>query len=233
MTSGFLAAGGEDLLEMAEFDAELRKRSRLPPEISLHAFLRYHPGFASRTVRQFRGRLHDFQRESEAAGVISRKRTFAEWVAVTEELMRLLQWPGGRPLESVEFQAFARWERLAGEVAALGFDGARVGWPEFVTVLDRYSAETIFAPESRSAPIQIMGPLESAGQHFDALWFLGVDDRHWPAAGQPNPLLPVWLQRKAGMARASISDDWTLHLAIHQATGVQRGRVRLQPPSAR
>jgi ATP-dependent helicase/nuclease subunit B len=214
--SGFLAADGEDLLEMAAFDAELRKRSHLPPETSLDAFLRYSPRLASQTVRQFRNRLRALQREAETEGLTNRRRTFPEWIAVSEDLLRLLQWPGARTLESVEFQARARWQRLLGEVAALGFDGSRVGWIEFVTVLERYASETIFAPESRGAPIQIMGPLEAAGQSFDALWFLGVDDRHWPAAGQPNPLLPLRLQRKAGMPRASMSDDWALHLAITQ-----------------
>jgi ATP-dependent helicase/nuclease subunit B len=215
-TSGFLAAAGEDLLELAEFDAELRRHSRLPPTASLDAFLRYSPRSTSLAVRQFHSRLRAFQTEAGSEGVTNRRRTFAEWIAVVEGLLRSLQWPGGRTLESVEFQAFARWERLLGEVAALGFDGARVSWIEFVTVLDRYASETIFAPESRRAPIQIMGPLESAGQHFDALWFLGVDDRNWPATGQPNPLLPLWLQRKTGMPRASLSEAWGLHLAITQ-----------------
>jgi ATP-dependent helicase/nuclease subunit B len=215
-TSGFLAATGEDILEMAEFDAELRKHSRLPPTTSLDAFVRYSPRTNSLTVRRSQSRFRAFQTEAGSEGVSNRKRTFPEWVAVAEGLLRPLQWPGGRTLESVEFQALARWERLLGEVAALGFEGARVSWVEFVTVLDRYAAETIFAPESRGAPIQIMGPLESAGQSFDSLWFLGVDDRHWPATGQPSPLLPLWLQRKAEMPRASMSDDWTLHLAITQ-----------------
>jgi len=214
--SGFLAAGGEDLLEMAEFDAELRKRGQLPPEASLEAFLRYSPRLASPAVRQFRSRLRAVRSEAESEGVTSRRRTFPEWIAVTEVLLRLLQWPGARTLASVEFQARARWERLIGEVAALGFDGARVGWPEFVNVLEHYAEETIFAPESRGTPIQIMGPLESAGQNFHALWFLGADDRHWPAISQPNPLLPLWLQRKAGMPHASTNEDWALHLAIVQ-----------------
>jgi ATP-dependent helicase/nuclease subunit B len=214
--SGFLAASGENLLEMAEFDAELHKRSQLPPEVSLEAFLRYSPRLASQTLRHFRGRLLSFKQRAEAEAGISRRRTFPEWIAVSEDLLRLLQWPGARTLESVEFQARARWERLLGEVAALGFDGARVSWAEFVTAIDRYASETIFAPESRGAPIQVMGALESAGQNFDALWFLSADDRHWPATGQPNPLLPLWLQRKAGMPRASMSDDWVIHLAITQ-----------------
>jgi probable DNA repair protein len=216
MISGFLAASDEDLLDMARFDAELRERNRLAPATSLEAFLRYNPPRASPAVRQFRARLQALRLDAQSHRVNLRRRTFPEWISVAEALLRRLQWPGARPLESPEFQARARWERLTAEVAALGFDGARVGWAEFVTLLDRYAAETIFAPESRGAPIQIMGPLESAGQHFGALWFLGLDDLHWPPRGEPNQLLPLWLQRKARMPHATIGEDWALNLAITQ-----------------
>ncbi len=212
--SGFLAAEGEDLLEMAEFDAELRKRVRLPPEASLAAFLRYAPRRAPQSVRRFRVRLRRFRCRADSEGVIARRRTFAEWVAVAERLLRLLRWPGARTLESAEFQARARWQRLTDEVAALGFDGARVAWPEFVTALDRYAGETIFAPESQGAPIQIVGPLEASGQEFDALWFLGADADHWPARGQPSPLLPHWLQRKAEMPHSTLDADWAAGLRV-------------------
>ena len=189
IASGFLAADGEDLLEMAQFDAELRTQRQLATEVSLEQFLRYSPRKSSNTFRQFRSRLQALRRGAESEGVSDRRRTFPEWVAVAEALLKLLHWPGARTLESVEFQARARWQRLLSEVAALGFDAANANWAEFVTVLDRYATETIFASESSSAPVQIMGPLESAGQEFDALWFLGADDRHWPTAGQPSPAL--------------------------------------------
>ncbi len=230
--SGFLAADGEDLLEMAEFDAELRKRSQLPPEASLDAFLGYSPRLDSRTVRQFRSRLRDLQRAAQAEGIGNRK-TFPEWIAVTEMLLRLLRWPGARTLESVEFQARARWERLLGEIAALGFDGSRVGWAEFVTVLDRYAAETIFAPESRGAPIQIMGPLESAGQNFDALWFLGR--RRWPLAARGPAQSSLAPLASAQSRDATCQYRRRLGLASrnHASNRIQRDGVHLQPRPSR
>jgi ATP-dependent helicase/nuclease subunit B len=212
--SGFLAADGEDLLEMAEFDAELRKRSQFRPEVSIEAFCGHRPQLASQAARGLCGRLNDFRHAAQLADVGKSRKAFPDWVATAELLLRRLRWPGARKLETVEFQARARWERVIGDIAALGFDGGRVGWMEFVTVLDRYAAETIFAPESRGAPIQIMGPLEGSGQDFDALWFLGANDRDWPGAHQPNPLLPLWLRRQAGMPHASSGEDWSLHLAI-------------------
>jgi ATP-dependent helicase/nuclease subunit B len=212
--SGFLDAGGEDLAAMAALDAEIRKKDQMPSEVPLEVFTQYRPRLDSETVRRFFYRLRDLQRTAQAEGVGSRRKTFPEWIDFSEARLREARWPGARVLESVEFQALKSWEGLTSEVAGLSFDGTRVSWREFVTVIDRYSAETIFAPESRGAPIQIMGALESAGQHFDALWLLGADDRQWPLGGQPNPLLPLWLQRKAAMPYSSIDLDWELNLAI-------------------
>ncbi len=212
--SGFLAADGEKVAAMAEFDAEIRKRGQLPPQVPLNAFIRYRPRLDSDIARRFLKRLRDILRTAQAEGVGNRRKTFPEWIESAEMLLKRAQWPGARALESVEYQARARWERLTGEVAALGFDGGRVSWSEFVTVLDRYATEAIFAPESQGAPIQIMGTLESSGQEFDALWFLGADEGQWPATGQPNPLLPLWLQRKAAMPHSSFDADWALNLGI-------------------
>ena len=212
--SGFLAVAGQEPIAMAEFDAEIRKRGQLPPEVPLAAFIRYLPRLHSETARQFLNRLRDIQRTAQAEGVGTRRKTFPEWIDSAEMMLKLVQWPGARTLESAEYQAHARWERLTGEVAALGFDGGRVSWSEFVTVLDRYAMETIFAPESSGASVQIMGTLESSGQEFDALWFLGADERQWPATGQPNPLLPLRLQRKAAMPHSSFDADWALNLGI-------------------
>jgi ATP-dependent helicase/nuclease subunit B len=210
--SGFLAVEGEPIEVMAEFDAEVRKRARMPPEVRLDAFVQYRPRLNSPAVAQFLSRLRDVQRSTEGLG--SRRMSFPEAIDLADSLLKRSRWPGSRTLGSVEHQALARWDRLIGELASLGFNGDRVKWIEFVTVLDRYAGEVIFAPESRGAPIQIMGTLESAGQEFDALWFLGADEGQWPATGQANPLLPLWLQRKAAMPHSTPDEDWALSLAL-------------------
>jgi ATP-dependent helicase/nuclease subunit B len=219
MMSGFLAASDEDLVEMAALDAEIRERGQMPPETQFESFTRYDPRLDSDTARKFLNRLRSLQRTAQAEGLTIRTKTFPEWIDSAEMLLEQALWPGARPLESVEYQARKRWKRLTADVAGLGFDGKRVTWREFVTVFDRYATETIFAPESLDAPIQIMGVFESAGQEFDALWFVGADHRQWPPTGQSNALLPLWLQRKTAMPHSGLDLDWTLNLAItHRLT---------------
>jgi probable DNA repair protein len=109
-----------------------------------------------------------------------------------------------------------RWEQALDETASLGFDGRRMGWSEFLAALSRNVEETLFAPQSRNAPIQIAGPAESAGLTADAIWFLGASEDAWPARGATNPLLPPEVQRDAGMPHATAQLDWELARAITQ-----------------
>jgi len=133
-----------------------------------------------------------------------------EWVAVAEKLLEAMAWPGFRPLSSVAFQAQQRWERVLEECGSLGFDGSRMTFAEFVSTVAETVSATIFAEESRDARIQITEPLESAGQLADGIWFLGANEENWPGRSQPHPLLPIGLQREAGMPHASPQADWDL-----------------------
>ena len=107
---------------------------------------------------------------------------------------------------STEFQTRRKWESALDELATLDFDsrsdGTRVRFAAALAALERIATKTLFAPESRHAPVQIMGPLESAGSSFDAVWFLRANDLAWPAKPAPNPLLPWLLQRELAMPGA-------------------------------
>ena len=82
--------------------------------------------------------------------------------------------------------------------------------------LTRIVRQTIFAPKSRQAPIQILGPLELGGIPFDALWFLSADDSSWPATPSANPLIPWHLQRDLGIPGANPSQDIAAAQALTQ-----------------
>ncbi|MBW2737130.1 MAG: PD-(D/E)XK nuclease family protein, partial [Deltaproteobacteria bacterium] len=51
--------------------------------------------------------------------------------------------------------------------------------------------------------MQILGQLEAAGQRFDRVWLLGLDDAHWPTPAEPNAFLPLGLQREHSMPHAA------------------------------
>lgn len=137
--------------------------------------------------------------------------------ALCELIQHLLDtagWPGERSPDSVQYQTLQRWQRLLDEVSLLDFDGVRSGYADFISLLERTARETIFAPESHDAPIQIMGPFESSGQQFDAVWFLSTNEAAWPPRGRFHPLLPAAVQRHFDMPHSSPADDWNLAATV-------------------
>jgi probable DNA repair protein len=137
-----------------------------------------------------------------------------DWAELVPRLLEELHFATARPLQSAEYQALHRWELAVESCGSLGFDGRRISWREFLSQLGRALDETLFAPESHNAPILIAGPAESAGLSADAVWFLGADEDGWPGGGSTHPLLPVEVQREAGMPHATPQLDWELARSI-------------------
>ncbi|MCK5360434.1 MAG: PD-(D/E)XK nuclease family protein, partial [Gammaproteobacteria bacterium] len=79
-------------------------------------------------------------------------------------------------------------------------------------MLKRLALAQIFQPRSEATPIQILGLYEAIGLQFDALWVMDLHDNNWPASPQPNPFIPLSLQRQLAMPHA----DQTRELAIAQ-----------------
>lgn len=206
--SGFLCEHEDELLLIAAFDARLRRQAMRQPEMELDMFVQ----FLSESWREAMP-LHKLRRRLQLAGNLlpqSGLLSFAEWVALAERILETVHWPGAHSLQSEDFQVQARWSQLLDSVATLSFDGRKVDYAEFLEVMQRHSGQMIFAPESRDAPVQILGPLEAAGLTFDALWFLGADDASWPAAARPHAFLTRSLQRIHRMPHGDSTMDWEL-----------------------
>ena len=201
LLSGFLCEQQDELLAIAEFDVNVRRRAMRQPEQDLDSFLQ-----SAYPPEKLRHRLQAARRLLHQDSTL----TFAQWVHVADQMLEAVHWPGAHVLESEDFQVQARWSQLLDGLAALAFDGRTVDYAEFLEVLEQQAKQTIFAPESRDAPVQILGPLEAAGLSFDALWFLGADDASWPAVGRPHPFLTRSLQRIHNMPHAESTADWKL-----------------------
>jgi probable DNA repair protein len=208
-TDLFGAGQAESAALQAEMRA-IRHRNLARPEWTLQDFT------GKRPARE--GRPHDWLSAMIDAQRILRDKQHSpiNWVARLPDLLRTAGIPGDRALSSPEFQAWQRLEQALDLCASLGFDGRLVTWHEFLASLSPILDETLFAPESSDAPIQIAGPAESAGLEADALWFLGTDEQAWPASGSAHPFLPLPLQREFAMPHASARHDWDLAESITQ-----------------
>lgn len=153
-------------------------------------------------------RLSRFQ-----AHVVSRKgklRAYSAWAEMFDLQLRALGWPGQRTLDTFEFQQLEHWPHLLSQLAALDQLGHQVTLSQALSQLLRL-AYMPFHAQTVDSPVQVLGLLEAAGQQFDYLWVMGLDNRVWPEPTRPNPLLPVDLQRQWRMPRASAERE--LHIA--------------------
>ncbi|HEX4038430.1 MAG TPA: PD-(D/E)XK nuclease family protein [Acidobacteriaceae bacterium] len=223
LLSGFVADTVTMQETLARHDARLRRDCLLSPERSIEQVqlaLSRDP-----SLRLLYAHLGDLMRVRDGNQVKTAERSPSAWTDLVHTLLAAAGWPGLPPSrpdlpsapaslrwggDSIQFQALQRWLRLLDEVALLDFDGTRCAWDEFLKILERHTRETIFSPESHHAPIQILGPFESSGQQFDALWFMGTDDRHWPQHDHLQPLLPPAVQRQYAMPHSAPDDDWNL-----------------------
>jgi probable DNA repair protein len=208
MLSGFVADAVTSHLSLAQHDAGQHRDGLLSPERSLRS---YRDSLARMpALRGVDARFGELLRAVESNKILGGARQPSGWTELAPLLLDHAGWPGQRPADSVQYQALQRWSRLLDEMALLDFDGARSDYGDFIALLGRHARETIFSLESHDAPIKIMGPSESSGQQFDAIWFMGTDDGSWPQHGRFHPLLPPALQRQFAMPHALPDDDWNL-----------------------
>ncbi|MDE3187969.1 MAG: PD-(D/E)XK nuclease family protein [Acidobacteriota bacterium] len=210
-STALAANGPEDSDALQAFIRALRRHGLERTEWTLGAFLGQRAGAHALPAAWVARMIGARQRLMESR---SRRQSPLDWAGLVPQLLQDIGLPGNHTLSSADYQAFRRWGQAVDACGSLGFDGRRIGWTDFLSALARTLDETLFAPESSDAPIQIAGPAESAGLAADAIWFLGADEEAWPAAALTHPLLPPQVQRQAGMPHATPRNDWELAQAI-------------------
>jgi ATP-dependent helicase/nuclease subunit B len=200
LLSPYFAMASEERSTRAEFDAfELRRARILRPEISQLGLVEMieRSQRRSKLPRLF-GALRGMVRAANRLQGFD-ARPHAAWAEQMRELLVAAAWDSGDGETSVEFQTRHEWESALDQLATLDFDGVPVEFAAALSSLERIARQTMFAPESRGAPVQVMGPLEAAGSTFDAVWFLRAGELSWPMPTASNSLLPWHLQRELEM----------------------------------
>lgn len=128
--------------------------------------------------------------------------SFEDWRAVIVDSLNTLGWPGSRTLDSLEYQQFQHWLSLLDEFASLSPVSGQVTLKRALKTLRTMASNSTFHGETTDCNIQILGVLEAAGLEFDHLWVMNMEERQWPQATAPHPLIPVSLQRELKMPRA-------------------------------
>ena len=127
------------------------------------------------------------------------------WGAVFASFLDALGWPGNRPLESDEHQSLNAWRKLLSDFGSCDAFAARgVSLEEALGHLEAMARRRSFQPRGPDEAVELLPIQEAAGMYFDRLWVAGASASLWPIRGViPAPFLPLALQRRLGIPRAS------------------------------
>lgn len=132
--------------------------------------------------------------------------SLSQFITQAEKQLQEFRWAESskeRALSSIEMQQKETFLEALAAFAQLNMTQIKQPVSVWLGLLKRYLNETVHQPQTQGLiPIQIMGTLEAGGQAFDALWVMGLTDEAWPRPPNPNPFLPMALQRAQGVPRA-------------------------------
>jgi len=152
-----------------------------------------------------------------------KKQSAGNWAKLFANLLQIFNWPGDRPLNSTEFQTVAEWQEQLRRFAALDLVAPSLSGREALSLLRQLLMQASFQPETPELPIQILGMTGAAAMQFDHLWILGLHEEAWPGKADPNPFIPLQVQRELGMPGA------TPELKLAQAQNLLERLVRSSP----
>lgn len=134
---------------------------------------------------------------------INKRQPATAWAQTLTQLLEALVWKGERAVNSLEYQALNAWQKALQQFAKLDVLDKKLNAQAAVNYLQQICTSQIFQAETEREPlIQILGIMEGLSAPVDAIWCMHMNDHIWPPPARPNPLLPAFIQRAAGLPGA-------------------------------
>ena len=192
-------------------EAESQQRARLNACLGKYGEYRISFNTLQRLIANKIIKLHDvpesfiqacdrYHKIFQSAG---KKQSTSEWAKLFASLLKAFGWPGTRVLNSTEYQTVAEWQEQLNQFSALDLVTRPITWREALAQLRQLVTATRFQPETQEVPVQILGMHAAAGMQFDHLWIMSLHEEVWPPKAEPNPFIPIKLQRELKMPDAS------------------------------
>ncbi len=213
LLSPYLCETWQEGLELAAIDVELKRKKYLK------VGLRDIRGMASgrgESLKAFTGRIELWIEELDKAKAPALP---SVWAGRFSSLVARIGFFGGwsghansqakSGLTSREYQSLESWKGLLAEFAGLGDILGAISRRAAASRLRAMAAEKIFQVETVTGAsvggvsVEVLGMLEASGQDFDHIWLMGAYDDVLPGPASPNPFIPIELQRRFGMPRAT------------------------------
>lgn len=199
LRSPFIRGYGDEAQARARIEWRLREKGRMRVQISRLASdcTPHAPVFAGCMA-------------ALCSDVPSNRRAAHEWAPWFMQRLEVAGWPGDIRPDSAMWQVQAAWQELLAGYAAT----SRVQQPAWLAdalhVLQDMAGQRVFHPESHPGAVQILSLREADGLAFDGIWVAGMTASQWPGAAQPDALIPLGLQRGAGLPESTAAGTQAL-----------------------
>ncbi len=120
---------------------------------------------------------------------------------------------GAKGLGSLAYQAWTALDEAFDQLAPLDLVSGQVSREKALSLLDGLLLTPWQARQGKTQ-VQLLGMMEAAGLACDALWVADMGFEQWPPKATPNALIPLRLQKQAGVRDADPSKqaDYARHL---------------------
>lgn len=202
--SRFISGAEEEFFSRSRLDTYLRTIGELRPSLAFIAsqiFDKDEQAYRFACHRLYR-HLQDWRKCIDAVPAIQ---LASEWAADFARLLQAIGWPGGSDADPSLQPILNRWDDALSNLCALDAVAPPMRQVDALAWLRRFAAE-LTLPRARGVnPIYIISIEEASRLSFDRIWVCGLDDELWPPSSRPNPLIPIVLQRDAGLPGVSNS----------------------------
>ena len=137
-----------------------------------------------------------------------RRASLGDWAEHFDGWLRGARWSERSAEDTTTFQAANEFKNVLDEMARLSPLGSVCAASEALALLDGLARQRLFAPKRPDAPLQVISHDEIDGLRFTHLWITGLSDRDWPGQSRTNPMLPLRLQREAGIPRCDAASQY-------------------------
>ena len=226
MRSPFIRGAAEHGAGRSLLDKRLRRRAAVEAGLSglLAAMARQPCGGFDRMLRRLDAMRGGWRGEDAGNGG---KAGAYEWVRRFQQALSVFGWPGDGAPDGKDSQTprGRQWRSYRRQV----MDSLDAAWLEFARAdavagpitleqalggLSAMLGQKVFQVGGGEAPVQIIGMTESAGLSSSSLWVAGMTEQNFPAPVNPNPFIPLRLQREHDMPHSS--PQWEYERAARQ-----------------
>lgn len=101
------------------------------------------------------------------------------------------------PFSYQDPQAIAVLTGLVRQLSSIASIKPRISWRNFIEVFELFLSNQVISVSNQRAPVQITSRQASKYKQYDALWITNIAETEWPGNPNPNPFIPITMQKKA------------------------------------